>query len=308
MTSLPDAHQKGIVFNIQKYSLHDGEGIRTIIFLKGCSLLCIWCSNPESQELLPQVGCNPAKCLTVDECSLCENICPEDALIPNEDGRININFTKCTNCLECAMVCPSHALNTYGYEISVNDALKRVEEDSIFYLRSGGGLTLSGGEPLLQDRFSISLLREARKRRIDTCIETAGNISWAVLAEAALYLNEIKFDIKIMNASKHKRFIGFDNTLIKENLMRLLKNYPALPITVRTPVIPGINDTEQEIGEIVDFIKGNPNVTYEPLAYHRMGIAKYTYLGRDYLMKNVENLSQNRLAGLTEFARSRMNR
>lgn len=304
MNSLPDTHQKGIVFNIQKYSLHDGEGIRTIIFLKGCSLICKWCSNPESQELLPQIGYNPDKCLTIDECGRCGTICPENALSPKEDGIISIDMTLCSNCLKCAEVCPSHALNIYGYEITVADALKRVEEDGIFYLRSGGGLTLSGGEPLFQSRFAVSLLREAKKRRIDTNVETCGNVSWPVLEEAAQYLTCVYYDLKLMDSDKHKEWTGFDNILIKENLIRLAKQYPNLPIKVRTPIIPGVNDTEEEIGKISYFIKDFPNVTHELLAYHRMGTPKYAYLGRDYPMKETKDLPEERFKELSDYARS----
>lgn len=305
MATLPDSHQKGIIFNIQKYSLHDGEGIRTLVFLKGCSLLCKWCSNPESQEMLPQLGCNPAKCLTVNECSRCKDICSENALSPDDEGRIHVDYTRCINCLKCSEACPTDALSTYGYEITVDDALKRVEEDSAFYLRSGGGLTVSGGEPLLQKRFTISLLREAKKRRVNTCIETCGNISWAALNEAAQYLDQVFYDIKVIDTDKHKAFTGFDNDLIKENLIRLASNYPKLPITVRTPVIPGLNDTEAEIGQIMDFIKGQPNISYELLAYHRLGTPKYDYLGRKYPMDPKKDISQERFKALKAFARSK---
>ncbi|MEH0018534.1 MAG: glycyl-radical enzyme activating protein [Desulfobacter sp.] len=308
MNALPDTRQKGIVFNIQKYSLHDGEGIRTLVFLKGCSLVCAWCSNPESQELLPQLGYNPTKCLTVDECTRCEDICPENALAPGKDGRITVDMAKCTHCLDCAPACPGNALSAYGYEITVEDVLKRVEEDSMFYLRSGGGLTLSGGEPLLQNHFCISLLREARRRRIDTCLETCGNVGWPVLEEAAQYLNAIYYDIKVMDSERHKELTGFDNTLITENLMRLTSAYPNLPVTVRTPVIPGLNDSEAAIGDIVAFIKDIPGISYELLEYHRMGTPKYQYLGRDYPMDDNAELSGETFKALVDFAKAGMGR
>ncbi|WP_022667374.1 (2S)-3-sulfopropanediol dehydratase activating enzyme [Desulfospira joergensenii] len=306
MTTLPDRQQKGIVFNIQKYSLHDGEGIRTIIFLKGCSLVCAWCSNPESQQLLPELGYNPAKCLTRDECSRCRDICPEKALSVGEDNKILVDHKACINCLACAEACPANALNIYGYEITVADAIARVEEDAVFYMRSGGGLTLSGGEPLYQGQFAVALLREARKRRINTNIETCGNVSWNVLDQASQYLNSIYYDIKVMDREKHKAATGFDNSLITENLVRLNAKYPQLPVTVRTPVIPGINDNEEEIGAIVDFIKDMPGVTHELLAYHRMGTPKYTYLGRSYPLKETKDLPRKKFAELKAFAEKRM--
>ena len=303
MIHVPDNQQKGIVFNVQKYSLHDGDGIRTIVFLKGCSLLCRWCSNPESQKLLPQIACNSSKCLTFQECSRCKNICSDDALSADDQGRVLVDYTRCTNCLKCTEACPTDALNTYGYETSVADVLKRVEEDGIFYLRSGGGLTLSGGEPLLQNRFTISILREARKRRIDTCIETSGNVSWQILSDVAKYLNQIYFDIKVMDTDKHKEYTGFDNHLIRGNLLRLADQYPDLPITVRTPVIPGLNDTKDEIKEIVSFIKGWPNISYELLEYHRMGTPKYSYMGREYPMTGAGGLSRDLYKQLKDYAK-----
>jgi len=306
MTSLPDIHQKGIVFNVQKYSLHDGKGIRTIIFLKGCSLVCAWCSNPESQTALPQLGYNPAKCLTVNECSRCLDICPENALVPGRDGVITVDMALCNNCLKCVEACPCQALDTYGYKITVGEALDQVEEDNMFYSRSGGGMTLSGGEPLFQEQFAICLLREARKRYIDTCIETCGNIAWPVLDEAAGYLNHTYFDIKLMDSEAHRKATGFDNTQIKKNFSKLVGHHPDLPVTVRTPVIPGINDTEQEINKIVDFVKGRSNVKYELLAYHRMGTAKYKYLGRNYPLSNHKDLPKERFAELSAFAQLQM--
>jgi len=305
MSILPDRQQKGIVFNIQKYSLLDGEGMRSIIFLKGCSLVCNWCADPESQELLPQMGYNASKCLTVDECARCRDICPEDALSMGDEGKIQVNHELCTNCLACAQSCPADALHVYGTLFTVEDVIAQAKEDAVFHLRSGGGLTLSGGEPLFQGRFVIALLREARKRRINTSIETSGNVSWNIMDQAAQYLNSVYFDLKVMDPETHKLATGFDNTLITENLIRLTEKYPNLPIRVRTPVIPGINDTTGAIGAIIDFLKQMPNVTYELLAYHRKGIPKYTYLGRPYPLGETKKLSKDKFAELQAFALDR---
>ncbi|HKK34058.1 MAG TPA: glycyl-radical enzyme activating protein [Desulfomicrobiaceae bacterium] len=303
---LPDKLQKGTVFNIQKYSVHDGPGIRTIIFLKGCSLKCEWCSNPESQFATPQLAYNPNKCLTVDECTRCEGVCPENALSVGEDRKIVWDADACTNCLLCADKCPTSALNVYGYEVTVDDALKRVEEDEAFYARSGGGLTMSGGEPLFQKEFALALLREARKRRINTCIETCGQVDWETLKEAAQYLNTIFFDLKSTDAKAHQKATGANNARILSNLSKLKALYPDLKIRVRTPVIPGFNDNEKAIGAIVDFIKDMPNTEYELLAYHRMGLPKYEYLGKPYPLAAVDNLDQETFARLREFAEKRL--
>ncbi len=306
MNDIPDKLKKGIVFNIQKFSVHDGPGIRTIIFLKGCGLRCPWCSNPESQWLPRQLAYNESKCLTTASCKRCLDVCPQRALSVKDDGKVRWDRSLCDQCLKCAEVCPTHALNIYGYEITVDDALRRVEEDEAFYSRSGGGLTLSGGEPLFQEEFALALLREARKRRIDTCIETCGNVPWRVLQEAARHLNSIYYDIKSVDNALHLKHVGTGNGLILDNLVKLKETFPDLLVRVRTPIIPQFNDNKEAIGDIVDFIKDMPNIDYELLAYHRMGSPKYGYLGRDYPLEKAKNLSEEKVEELQSVAAARM--
>lgn len=306
MSKLPDAKVTGLVFNIQKYSVHDGPGIRTIIFLKGCSLRCDWCSNPESQAIHKQLAYNPQKCLTVDECKRCSDICPHEAISVGEDRKIVVDFNNCDNCLICADACPANALNVYGYEVTVEHALRRVEEDDAFYSRSGGGVTLSGGEPLHQSEFALALLREARKRRINTCIETCGNIPWETLQNAAKHLNSIYYDVKTMDSAKHAKATGVGNERILSNLQQLKQEFPDLPVTVRTPIVPGFNDDPESVQAIAEFIKDMPNVRYELLAYHRMGTPKYNYIGRAYPLESVENLSEERINSLRELVKAQI--
>ena len=306
MGSIADRNQKGLVFNIQKYSVHDGPGIRTLVFIKGCSLRCAWCSNPESQMPQRQLAYNSNKCLTVDQCQRCQGICPQDAIALGPDRKVTVDMQACDDCLKCVEACPSNALNVYGYEVTVDEALRRVEEDEIFYSRSGGGLTLSGGEPLFQPEFAIALLREARRRRIDTCIETCGNVPWPVLEEAAKYLNSIYYDLKCVDAKEHQNGTGSSNKLIMSNLVKLKEAYPDLPVKVRTPLIPGFNLSQEEIAKIVDLIKSMPNTEYELLGYHRMGTPKYAYLGREYPLAGEQNLSPERLEELRSFAAAKL--
>ena len=306
MNNIPDKLKEGIVFNIQKFSVHDGPGIRTIIFLKGCSLACAWCSNPESHRLSRQLAYNANKCLTAAVCKRCQDVCPHQALSVADDGKMLWDSSVCDQCLICADVCPTHALNVYGYEITVDDALRRVEEDEAFYNRSGGGVTLSGGEPLFQEEFALALLREARKRRIDTCIETCGNVAWSVLEQAGRYLNSVYYDIKSVDKKAHLKHVGVSNELILDNLVRLKETFPELLVRVRTPVVPGFNNSAEAIGDIVDFIRDMPNIDYELLAYHRMGSPKYGYLGRPYPLEGVNNLPKKDLDELRNFAASRM--
>ncbi len=274
----------GLVFNIQKYSVHDGPGIRTIVFLKGCPLRCLWCSNPESQALKPQLAYNANKCLTLEACVRCVEVCTVGAIKSGEGNRIRVDREICDECLLCVKACPSQALNFYGETMSVAQVIRAVEEDAVFYSRSGGGLTLSGGEPMDQPDFAIAVLREARRRRINTAMETCGYCAAEDLETACRYLNTLLFDIKVMNPKKHKEYTGHSNRRILENLKFIRTALPELPILVRTPVIPGFNDNEEDIGKILQFIEAMSNVRYEMLPFHRMGKPKYEYLGSCFPM------------------------
>ncbi|MDY0311505.1 MAG: glycyl-radical enzyme activating protein [Desulfobacterales bacterium] len=278
----PNARVKGILFNIQQFSVHDGPGIRTIAFFKGCPLRCIWCSNPESQSATPELAYNPERCLTFDHCVRCLEICTPGAIHKNDDNRPRIDRRLCTQCLLCTDACPAKALWGYGETTSVAQVLEAVERDGVFYARSGGGLTLSGGEPMHQPAFAIALLEEARRHRINTAMETCGHCRTADLVSAAAHLNTLIYDLKIMDDSLHRQYTGVSNALILSNLKQVRQACPQLPVLVRTPVIPGINDNAEAIAAIVDFIAGMPRVRYEMLAYHRMGTPKYGYLGRTY--------------------------
>jgi pyruvate formate lyase activating enzyme len=272
----------GVVFNIQKYSVHDGPGIRTVVFLKGCPLRCRWCSNPESQTPHPQVAYNKNKCLTLEKCVRCTEICSAGAIKSGTDNRVEIDHDVCTECLLCTEACPSLALIHYGDTMSVAQIINKVEEDGMFYARSGGGLTLSGGEPMHQAEFAVGILREAKRRRINTAMETCGFCRWEDLAATGGYLDTLLYDIKIMDPDKHQQFTGVSNDLILDNFKRMRAAFPELPIWVRTPIVPGFNDSEADIRPILEHIRDLPHVFYEPLPYHRMGSPKYEYIGRDY--------------------------
>jgi pyruvate formate lyase activating enzyme len=273
---------EGIVFNIQKYSLHDGSGIRTLVFLKGCPLRCRCCSNPESQSPQPELVYNSSKCLTLAKCTMCLEVCEPAALVAVDGALVHVDRDRCDGCLECAHTCPAGALNVYGEVRTVDEVLTAVEEDGVFYSRSGGGMTLSGGEPMFQPEFAVALLREARFRRINTAMETCGHCHWEALEEACRNLDSLLFDIKSLDPDKHRAFTGVSNERILANFARIGESFPELPVVVRTPVIPGFNDKEQDIAAIVEFLEERPAVSYELLPYHRMGTPKYAYLGREY--------------------------
>lgn len=278
---MQDKDVTGTVFNVQKFSVHDGRGIRTLIFLKGCPLHCHWCSNPESQKPEPERAFNPTRCLTAAACGRCVEACPSGA-ITVRDGLLVNDRSKCTNCFACVAACPSGAQTLCGERQSVDEVLCRVEEDSVFYARSGGGLTLSGGEAMVQPEFVLALLRQARKRHIDTAMETCGHYAWELLRQACELLGNLIYDIKCLDSDRHKAFTGVGNALILKNFQQVCETFPGLPIHVRTPVIPGFNDAEEDIVAIRDRIPKRANITYELLPFHRMGGPKYEYLGRAY--------------------------
>lgn len=302
-TAQCDKKKYGYVFNVQRYSLHDGPGIRTIVFLKGCPVRCQWCANPESQQFNPELAYNENKCIGLKECGWCINSCEAEAIYEDLNGKIAIKREQCTNCGKCVDICPSKALTMYGDLKSVEEVLDLVEADSTFYSRSGGGITLSGGEPLAQAEFASEILKEAKRRRLNTAIETSGYADWDKAVTVFEYVDHILFDIKNMDAIRHKEFTGVDNQPILENFKKLCNRFPNTPITVRTPVIPGFNDTEQDILAIIDFIKGYPNVKYEILAYHRLGEPKYIYTGRKYLLSGIEPLPEERFMALKELVK-----
>jgi pyruvate formate lyase activating enzyme len=272
---------KGLVFNIQKFSLHDGSGIRTLIFLKGCPLACKWCANPEGQSYEPELAYRPEKCIGTTECDRCRPVCEAGAILAGEgEGTVEINRESCTVCGQCVDACPSEALEILGRCMGVEELIRIVEEDSSFYARSGGGLTLSGGEPLSQPGYVLHVLKTARSRGLDTALETSGLCKWKDLEQVCKHVNQVFFDIKILDEKKHTEGTGVGNEGILKNLRRLCETFPGLPVTVRTPVVPNFNDSPEDIRAIQHFLNDLPgSVGYELLPYHRFGEAKYAQLG-----------------------------
>lgn len=285
-----DLTTSGYVFNIQNFNIHDGPGIRTLVFLKGCPLRCSWCSNPESQESRPQLVVKNTLCMGTEKCGDCMSICPQGALSAGGDGKPVLDRSLCRDeCSRpCRGVCPSKAMFLFGERMSVADVMKIVESERDFHARSEGGLTVSGGEPFMQPEFLLALLRQAERRCINTAVETTAFCRYETFENVARYLDTVICDIKHMDTEVHKRHTGVDNALILENIRTLAQRRPNLDILVRTPVVPGVNDTEEAISAIASFVeKLSPSVRYEMLQYHRLGANKYAMLNRTYPMGDV---------------------
>lgn len=274
------------IFNIQKYSLHDGSGIRTVLFLKGCPLRCLWCCNPESQSPEKELIYRKNRCIGMDKCGLCKKHV-DGAIRTGEDGKAHLDMSICRSRTELSQICPSGALKTEGREISIDDALEIVLQDEIFY-RGKGGLTLSGGEPLAQEA-SVELLKRAKEEHLNTAIESCGLVPTQRLLEAATHLDEIFFDVKSLNPEKHREYTGVSNERILNNLKELKKAYPEKKIRIRTPVIPGFNDSQEELDAIENFLKSIGITDWEKLPYHTYGVGKYEMLGREYLLPTKGN-------------------
>ena len=283
-----DRKTTGLVFNIQKFSVHDGPGIRTIVFFKGCPLSCIWCSNPESHSFEPELAYNEGRCLGLSQCVYCVEVCAPNAISRADNDKLSIDRARCGDCPRpCVDNCPSKAMISYGERKSVDAVLKVVEQDALFYSRSSGGMTLSGGEPLAQKDFVLALLREARRRHIDSTLETCGYAPWATLQEACGLLNAVLFDIKSLDPVAHKEQTGVSPERILDNFANMVREFPDLPVLVRTPVVPGFNDREEALLPIAELVRNFPSVEYELLPYHRLGTQKYQFLQRPCPMSDV---------------------
>jgi len=280
----------GIVFNTQRFSVHDGPGIRTVVFLKGCSLRCIWCSNPESMSRRQQIGFYPDRCIGIDKCSECFKVAPDPAALRVKDRRlVGIETADPRDFLACAEACPTGAVRAWGRQVTVGEVLREVLADREFYEESGGGLTLSGGEALVQSEFAIELLKAAHSEGIHTCVETALNVRSRVLEEALPFIDLALCDLKHMDPAAHKRFTGAGNRRILDNLRKVADS--ETPIVIRIPVVPGHNGTEENLRATARFIAdvlGDRVIQVQLLPFHKLGVEKYASLGMKYPMADFE--------------------
>ena len=268
---------KGTVFDIMHFSTRDGPGIRTTVFLKGCPLSCEWCHNPESQQLGPELMLRPNLCIA---CEACLPACPEGAISRQGDEYIT-DRSICNLCGICVEACNADARAIVGGEMSVAEVMAEIEKDVIFFDESGGGVTFSGGEALLQREFLLELLQACKQKGIATAVDTSGFATWQVIDSVRPFVDLFLYDLKVMDEEQHRKFTGVSNRLILANLRRLSELGHA--IILRMPLIPGVNDSPEAIRAVGQFASSLPNLQHlEILPYHQAGVEKYRRLDKEY--------------------------
>lgn len=280
----------GIVFNVQRFTIHDGPGMRTEFFLKGCPMRCQWCSNPESQRQAMELGIYKTKCLGDQVCGDCQKVCPSPGTLLFRDGKLAaIDYRKCTNCMACLNICPNDTIKPWGKEMTVGECMEIIRKDRGYYEGSGGGVTISGGDPLLQCDFAAALFKACKEEGFHTCFESDFHNVWAPVAKVLPYSDMFIADIKHLDSHIHKQRTGVPNEMILANLIRLSQQ--GKPIILRIPVIPGFNNTQENMDATADFIlsKMNGHVrTLQLLSYMRLGEEKYASLNRPYPMTGLQ--------------------
>lgn len=282
---------QALVFNIQKFSIHDGPGIRTTVFLKGCPLRCRWCANPESQLHQAQVRWDRARCVG---CGRCVQACPADAVTLDAQG-VHIDMEKCAGCGACAHACGEHALTLDGEARDVADVVRACMQDQMFYEESGGGVTLSGGEPLASPEFALELLTELRKKGVHTALETTGYALPEVFDRVTAQADLLLFDVKHYDRERHVQGTGVANDMIVENLRRAIA--AGREVLPRIPVIPGFNDSIDDAQGFAALLKGVGAKRAQLLPFHQLGEKKYEMLGMEYELHDLKPLHEEDLEG-----------
>ncbi len=312
MTERNSRQREGLVFNIQRWSIHDGPGVRTVVFLKGCPMRCVWCCNPESHKTYNELVFFKDKCI---DCGRCISCCPNGAIEVMEGVRridrkicTDICYNERLHVFPCTKQCYGKALSSAAELKTVDDVMKEVMKDELMYKKSSvGGLTLSGGEAVMQHEFSLALFKSAKEKNISTAMETCGLGAWNMYEQLMEYIDYLFFDIKIWDSEKHKKYVGTDNKDILENAKKASywMSGRGKDFIVRIPVIPTISEID-DFEMILKYIKTecSPDVSVEIMPYHRLGRGKYADLGMEYGLMDLEPFAKDELAKYTELLHS----
>lgn len=295
----PDQEVTGYVFDIKKYAIHDGPGIRTTVFFKGCPLQCRWCHNPESWKLSPELGFRRTRCL---RCGRCVEVCKEHAITWAENTVVT-DADKCRICGECVNVCLSQAREIIGQKMTADEVMHEIEKDIIFYDESGGGVTFSGGEPLLQPEFLLALLKRCRAQDIHTAVDTTCYAESEIVRKVAAHTDLFLCDIKHMDGATHKHFTGVNNDRILYNVKDLSKS--GKNITIRIPVVPGFNDDPANIEATAEYaVSLGRVVQIDILPYNRGGMEKSARLATEFDLMQADIPSDGQMEGIAEIFRN----